>query len=129
MPNGYVIRTSVIRDKIGGYREDLKVEDLYIMLQIAKHAKLKYINKPLFNYRWHANNSIKLAHTIKGEREKIIEAEQEYALSHGYEKQLYKENSSGIPYILERCRKHTLEGRERSVKLFGITIHKKIKQV
>ena len=58
IPNGYLIRKSII-DQIGGYSEKAPLEDYYLMLQISKIAKLRYIDIPLFNYRWHSNNTIK----------------------------------------------------------------------
>lgn len=57
IPNGYLIRKSIF-EKIGYFTKDAPLEDYYLMLQISKYAKMKYINKPLFYYRWHGANTI-----------------------------------------------------------------------
>jgi len=57
IPNGKMFRRSAL-EEVGGYREDV-LEDWYINIMLAKRYKLKYIDKPLFYYRWHENNSIK----------------------------------------------------------------------
>lgn len=125
--NGFMIRRDILIDKIGGYNEDIKVEDYYLMLQIAKHTKLKYINQPLFNYRWHESNTIKQIGIFSGEGEKLIAAEKEYAIKHGYKNDLYRVKSIGVPFILEFQRRFTENGKEKLIKLFGITIFRKIK--
>lgn len=57
IPNGYLIRKSIF-EKIGYFTKDAPLEDYYLMLQISKYAKMKYITKPLFYYRWHDANTI-----------------------------------------------------------------------
>ena len=59
IPNGYLIRKSIF-DIVGGYTNDAPVEDWHLFLQIAKHSKIKYIDKVLLSYRWHAVNTIQL---------------------------------------------------------------------
>ena len=56
VPNGYLIRKSIF-EKTGYFTKEAPLEDYYLMLQIAKHSKLKYIDKILFSYRWHGNNT------------------------------------------------------------------------
>lgn len=58
IPNGYLVRASIFK-KIGYFTKEAPLEDWWMMLQIAKYAKLKYIDEPLFSYRWHDNNTIK----------------------------------------------------------------------
>lgn len=58
IPNGYLIRKSIF-EKIGLYTTNAPLEDYWLMLQISKYAKLKYLDEILFSYRWHDNNSIK----------------------------------------------------------------------
>ncbi|MGI1659820.1 MAG: glycosyltransferase family A protein [Desulfitobacterium sp.] len=57
IPNGKMFRKSALL-KVGGYKEET-LEDYYINIKLAKKYKLKYIDTPLFSYRWHENNSIK----------------------------------------------------------------------
>jgi alpha-1,3-rhamnosyltransferase len=58
IPNGFLIRKTIL-NQIGGYSEAAPLEDLYLMLQISKISKLKYIDRILFSYRWHATNTIR----------------------------------------------------------------------
>jgi len=56
--NGYLMRKSII-DKTGYYTPEAPLEDYWLMLQISKYAKMKYIRQATFLYRWHANNTMK----------------------------------------------------------------------
>lgn len=58
IPNGYLIRKSIF-DQTGYFTKEAPLEDYWLMLQISKYAKMKYINEVLFNYRWHETNTIK----------------------------------------------------------------------
>ena len=58
VPNGCFVRLSAVRE-VGKYNGDFKIEDWYMHLQLSKKYKYKYIDKPLFVYRWHDNNTIK----------------------------------------------------------------------
>ena len=58
IPNGYLIKKSIFK-KIGYFTLEAPLEDHWLMLQISKYAKLKFINKILFSYRWHCCNTIK----------------------------------------------------------------------
>lgn len=58
IPNGYLIRKSIFA-KSGYFIKEAPLEDYWLMLQISKCAKMKYINETLFNYRWHETNTIK----------------------------------------------------------------------
>lgn len=57
IPNGYLIRKSIF-DSIGQFTPEAPLEDWWLMLQISKYAKMKYINKILFSYRWHGKNTM-----------------------------------------------------------------------
>lgn len=58
VPNGYLIRKEIF-DKTGLYQVGAPLEDWYMNLQIAKYAKMKYLDEVLFSYRWHNENTIK----------------------------------------------------------------------
>lgn len=58
IPNGYLIRKSIF-EKTGVYTTEAPLEDWFLMLQISKYAKLKYLDEVLFSYRWHGTNTIK----------------------------------------------------------------------
>lgn len=54
IPNGYLIRKSIFT-KILPFTPEAPLEDYYMMLQIAKYSKMKYLDVPLFYYRRHSN--------------------------------------------------------------------------
>lgn len=56
IPNGYLVRKSIF-EKIGQFTPDAPLEDYWLMLQISKYAKMKYLNEILFSYRWHNTNT------------------------------------------------------------------------
>ncbi len=58
IPNGYLVRKSAI-DKVGGFTPLAPLEDWYLMLQLAKLGKMKFLNEELFFYRWHDGNTAK----------------------------------------------------------------------
>ena len=79
IPNGYMIRKSIF-EKIGYFTPEAPLEDYWLMLQISKYAKMKYLEKALFYYRLHQNNTIKnkekmlkLTNLTKMYEEKILE--------------------------------------------------------
>ena len=58
IPNGYLIRRSTL-SSIPPFTTEAPLEDWYLMLQLAKHGKMKFLPEVLFSYRWHAANTIK----------------------------------------------------------------------
>ncbi len=62
IPNGYLIRRDIL-EKTGPFTTDAPLEDWWFMLQVSKYAKIKYINRVLFSYRWHGANTV--TNTIK----------------------------------------------------------------
>ena len=68
IPNGYLMRLETLKH-IQGYSNDSPLEDHFLMLNLAKHGLMKYIDKPLYNYRWHATNMIK---GIPGIKKKLL---------------------------------------------------------
>ncbi len=57
VPNGYLIRREILQ-KTGNFTPDAPLEDWWFMMQISKYAKMKYIDKILFSYRWHGANTM-----------------------------------------------------------------------
>ncbi len=57
IPNGYLIRKSLI-DKYVKFPKEQVLEDWFLMLQLSKYTKFKYINKVLYLYRWHQDNTV-----------------------------------------------------------------------
>lgn len=64
VPNGYLIRKSIF-EKIGYFTPEAPLEDWWLMLQISKYAKLKYLDEVLFSYRWHSTNTAKQTEKMK----------------------------------------------------------------
>lgn len=58
VPNGYLLKSSLI-SQIGPFTTEAPLEDWWLMLQISKYSKLKYLDKILFSYRWHSANTMK----------------------------------------------------------------------
>lgn len=56
IPNGCLIRKSIF-EKISPFTNEAPLEDYYLMLQLSKYSKMKYLPLPLFYYRWHSNNT------------------------------------------------------------------------
>jgi alpha-1,3-rhamnosyltransferase len=95
IPNGYLIRTEIIR-MIGGYSEKAKLEDLHLMLQLAKHTKFKFIKEPLFRYRWHDSNTSKQKDRMKQYTQQTLRMEKAYAKQHRLRKYLPTEKTLSI---------------------------------
>jgi alpha-1,3-rhamnosyltransferase len=58
IPSGFLLRKSTLK-LFGGYDLNAPLEDWYLVMQIAKYSKMKFIDKVFFSYRWHDSNSIK----------------------------------------------------------------------
>lgn len=58
IPNGFTFRKSIY-DIIEKPTEQSPLEDWFLMMQLAKYAKLKYIDEVFYSYRWHGSNTIK----------------------------------------------------------------------
>ncbi len=141
IPNGYLIRKNIL-DKIPKFTAKAPLEDWFMMLQLSKYTKFKYINKILFSYRWHDANAIL-------NQEKIQEFSRK---TRAYEMQIIQQlnlkeckediaqiiengalqKKKGIPYIFEILKyKKICEEKEiikKEIKLFNVKIFSKIKE-
>ena len=81
VPNGYLMRKSVL-EAIGGYWENAPVEDHILMLNMAKHGKMKYFDKLLYKYRWHESNMIKGMGDMQAKALANLMLEKEYCEQH-----------------------------------------------
>ncbi|MBQ3101713.1 glycosyltransferase family 2 protein [bacterium] len=141
IPNGYLIRKNVL-DKIPKFTTKAPLEDWFMMLQLSKYTKFKYIDKILFSYRWHGKNAIlnkekiqKFAALTRNFESQII---QQLDLSSSREDvaqtvengALYKKK--GIPYIFEilKYKKYHTEKEitKKEIKLFNVKIFSKTKE-
>ncbi len=116
IPNGYLIRRSIF-EKTGMFRKDAPLEDWWIMMQMSKYAKFKYIDEVLFSYRWHNTNTIK-------NREKM---EKFYFLTN--ETEIERCHQIDLDTLLPRVRENIDKAITiKSIGLFNLVrIHKKAK--
>lgn len=58
IPNGYLILATALNN-IPPFSNNAPLEDWYLMLQLSKKGRFKYIDKILYSYRWHDHNTVK----------------------------------------------------------------------
>ena len=110
IPNGYMVRKSLF-DVIEPFTKEAPLEDYYLMLQLSKYTRFKYIDNVYFSYRWHTNNSIKnkeliISYTNKTKKHedellKIINLNDCFQEVKEIDKRGIYQRRFGIPYILE----------------------------
>lgn len=122
VPNGYLIRKSIV-DRFGGYSEDAPLEDWYLMMQIAKHAKLKFIDQVLFSYRWHDSNTIKQKKKMGRYYEQTLKLEAAYANAQGYGKFLPKKHT--IKLLGIKILEYKKAANKVVLKVLGIPLYKR----
>ena len=64
IPNGYMVRKSLF-DIIEPFTKEAPLEDYYLMLQLSKYTRFKYMDNVYFSYRWHEHNTIKNIEKIR----------------------------------------------------------------
>jgi alpha-1,3-rhamnosyltransferase len=143
VPNGFLVRKNLL-DKIGGYSESAGLEDLHLMLQISKHTKMKYIDRILFQYRWHETNTIHASDSTKRKQDMYdtLALEIPYAKKHGLlhliprEKcisflsfKLFEYKKNGKRTKLLTCKlciyQSTLKKNRQTISIFGIPVWSK----
>ena len=138
IPNGYLIRKSIF-EKIGQFTVDAPLEDYWLMLQISKYAKMKYIDKILYSYRWHNTNTIKNIESMIAITEKTFKNEINILKNIDLKtvfpivKKVYQDGvrykTLGIPYILCLEKSRTWDKKIGKIKLFNIPIFKYTKPI
>ena len=128
IPNGYIIRKNIF-DKIQGFTKDAPLEDWYLMLQISKYGKMKFIDDVLFYYRWHGGNTIINNEKIKKYINKTREYENKLLLNidrKTISKDVINVIEKGVIYkrrsflgIFEIVYIMTIRGRIKEIRLFG----------
>ena len=138
IPNGYLIRKNIF-EKIGEFTSEAPLEDYWLMLQISKFSKMKYLDEPLFSYRWHSSNTIKVSDRMKQfdektrayEKELIEKYKNDNKITKGFKRFLkygilYKK--IGIPYVFQIQKFFKDDKRLAVIKLFNIDIFKYLKK-
>lgn len=110
IPNGFLLRKSVL-SIFGGYSLNAPLEDWYLVMQVAKYAKMKYIDKVLYSYRWHGANNVKNEEKMKKNARLTSEYEEKVLQNIDETKVLedvvrikrygYCYKKQGIPYIFQ----------------------------
>ena len=138
IPNGYLIRKSIF-EKIGQFTVDAPLEDYWLALQISKYAKMKYIDKILYSYRWHTANTIKNIENMIAITEKT-RANEENILKHvdlntilPIVKMTYlyglRQKVKGIPFVFQIFKYIKNNKKTKIIKLFNIPIFKYTKPI
>lgn len=131
VPNGYLIRKSIF-EKTGLYVAEAPLEDWYIMLQISKYVKMKYIDEVLFSYRWHGENTalgeskiIMMTQKTRLYEEEIlskINVEEVFPVVLKIKKEGYCYKKIGIPFIFQVFTTRKAGRKYKTIKLFNIKI-------
>lgn len=134
IPNGYLVRKATL-DKIPPFTPEAPLEDWYMMLQLAKISKMKFINEILFSYRKHPTNTMRNVEKVKrmGEQTRkhedfILDATDNAALNNWalYTKKRYGScyREQGIPGLLEILTFKNFENQSKTkiVRLFNFDI-------
>ena len=58
IPNGFAIRKNVL-DEMVPLNKNAPLEDWFLVLQVAKYGRMKFIREITYFYRWHSNNTVK----------------------------------------------------------------------
>lgn len=125
--NGYLIKRSFL-DKILPFREEAPLEDYWLMLQLSKISKFKFINKPLCYYRIHDTNTLKNKPLMAKMSEKTLSYERLLYLKKDTEDMVepylnYKRN-----YLLNAVTEHECLVRKEKQNLELSKIEKQLKQ-
>lgn len=132
IPNGVLIRKNIF-EKIGLFTKEAPLDDYYLMLQIAKYSKMKFINEILFSYRWHSDNTIKKSKRIVEFVEKTKEYERTLVkntekTNYSREIQKYIKNGQksfqiGIPFFFEFYKVKNLFFKKSCIRILGVKIN------
>ena len=136
IPNGYLIKKDILTKTVF-FTTEAPLEDYYMMLQISKYSKMKYLDEILFSYRWHCGNTVKNANKMNELTKKTKEYEKELIKTAELknflpEVQEYIKNGEktfrlGIPFFFELYKTKTLYFKKIYIKFFGVEINIKTK--
>lgn len=133
IPNGYLIRKDIF-NKVGFFTKEAPLEDYWLMLQISKHSKLKYIDEITFCYRWHNSNTAKqrekmkkMEHQTLSYEMDMIHRENDYRSISLLKKTFPDKVYFLIPYFMKFYKEKTPVMKRSILKIlkWNIIIHKK----
>lgn len=138
IPNGYLIKKCIF-EKTGLFTKEAPLEDWWLMLQISKYSKIKFINKKLYYYRWHNNNSIKNNSIMENYNRQTRIYETKLLETLNFEdtlpivKKVYEEgvviNKKGIPFLFEKIKYIKGLKEYKIIKIFNIKIFTKTRVI
>ena len=131
IPNGYMVRKSLF-DIIEPFTKEAPLEDYYLMLQLSKYTRFKYMDNVYFSYRWHEHNTIKNIEKIVSYTNKTKKYEDQLLKTINLNdcfkdvKEIAKrgiyQRRFGIPYILEIFYYKTFFKKIRVIKFLNFEI-------
>ncbi|HCH8077766.1 TPA: glycosyltransferase, partial [Acinetobacter baumannii] len=105
---------------VGGYKENLKIEDWYMWLKLTEDNHcLFYLDKVLVNYRYHESNFSKNLKLMNIERKKVID----YFTYH----KLYKNADSKVQWL--KATDYLYVDKKHALRLFYELFFKKPSQI
>lgn len=137
IPNGYLWRKAAA-DKIGPFTPQAPLEDFWMMLQLAKIGKMKFLPEVLFSYRQHEHNQIKnkarmdaLTHKTRRYEETLLEKLSKQNALPAAVQRVFQEGvlryKRGIPGLLTFSKYVKFSGERMEIRLFGVKIFTKYK--
>lgn len=129
--NGLLIRKEVY-SKIEDYNIEAPLEDWFLMLQLTKYYKIKFINKKLCSYRKHKNSAsannqdmrLKIKRTAEYEK-KILE-QPKYKKYKKFAQKYYVGQELKIPFIFSFIKQKNFYKKRKIFLLFGVKIYEKL---
>ena len=131
IPNGFTLKKEVF-DKIGQYPDGI-LEDWWMMLQISKYYKMKYLDEVLYSYRWHSNISIKKSRNMSQIEKNTLNWELSFlknADKTEFRQEIYDTinlpvilKQRGIPFLYEEIKMRRYNKQQKIIKIFGITAY------
>lgn len=110
IPNGYIIRRAAL--VVGeSFTPQAPLEDWFLMLQLAKTGKMKFIDNILYHYRWHSGNSVKKRRIFQKMFEQTVQYESKIVSAHA--------NSEFKTFFLLHANLHPIRNRIKQ-RLFRV---------
>ncbi len=129
--NGLLINRNIY-NKIEFYNKHAPLEDWFLLLQIAKFYKLKFIRKPMYCYRKHQTNSSNNKWEMKEKIRQTIQYEWALLELPRYKKykkiaqEFYTRKIINIPFVLKLTKQKNFYHKRMTISLFGIKIYQKL---
>lgn len=126
IPNGYLVRRSVLSKRVQ-FTDKAPLEDYWMMLQLAKYGKMKYINEVLFSYRWHHSNTVHqqdymqriTLQTKQYEWDKLQNPDFEQFRAVFEKSAFRKEMKLRLGNIIQLYKEETFNGRRKVLEIMG----------